>query len=361
MAVYDGIYIRDSIVDMGDIPSPNVDVTASPDILCYQNQILIWADAKDSYNRADMCKPFLQDNINNIYFRAKNLSSQPRSGKLRGYYADLNMLYIPERWKPMTLNDNKTTDVDFICGKNNTIIPSGEVALIKKPFTLDALPNPNAHYCMLGLCQNMDGTWLEPPPHFNGNAELWLFLRKNPQIAYHNIVVVPYPQKHTLRKSVDFGNHDGSTCKFLINVKVVSGLDTLTDCGLDIQNTDSACPFRLEEEFRPDKDTYSLSTTLPGNYFGTLDFCCLLEHPERINCTLWVENLLILNEEKHTVISPDGELYHSASQYSEQVTHMGDFTMQITNGQSNLISNHKNNILTLSDSSKHLRHFLLND
>ncbi len=332
MAKYDGIYIRNTIYDEGEIPATDKKVTASPDIICLQNQILNWKDAKETYMSDNLCLPVVQDNINNIYFRARNISAQPQKAKIKGYYAPLNILYNPPKWKPLLLASGES-EVDLIWSNGSTEIPPGEIAIVHKAFLLRSVENPNMHHCLFGLCQNVDGSWTSLPEKFDGNAELWAFLREHPQMANRNISIVIPPINRTLIRTVDFGNHDPSASRFLMNITILAGADTISSGSLlQLQNTDVLCPFAVELPFEAKKTEYSFEVEIPGAYFGTMDFACTLSKPNKVNCTLFVQNYLILSQNEQLII-PNAELHHKRSNEIEHAALLGDFTLEIRGGE----------------------------
>lgn len=65
MGKYQGIYIRGNFTDKGDIPSGTAVPTYSPDVICYQNNLLLPIVAETSYAKS-INMTFINDSINNI-------------------------------------------------------------------------------------------------------------------------------------------------------------------------------------------------------------------------------------------------------------------------------------------------------
>ena len=174
--------------------------------------------------------PFLNEGTNNIYIRAKNNANKVMRGKAKAFCAPYNVLYIPPKWKPLTTISGETEVplVAPVTGSNSYTedIPAGEVAVVLEPFELDKLANPKMHTCMMGLLTDTEEKYITLPTSFKGDAELWQFLREKPQIAYNNIKVVEL-NSHVSSHTIEFGNHDEASRKFILSLKVESGLDTL--------------------------------------------------------------------------------------------------------------------------------------
>lgn len=146
--VYKGLFIRDTLGDMGTIPSVTGAPTYSPDIICYQHFVLSALDAEIQYNKY-ICKPFLQDNFNNIYIRVKNNGDHTIAGKVKAYYSPITLLYTPKYWTAITtLTGEEIVDVVDKTG-DKVGIPAGEVGICEKAFYLDSVKEPLKHHCMM--------------------------------------------------------------------------------------------------------------------------------------------------------------------------------------------------------------------
>lgn len=191
--VYKGLFIRDTLGDMGTIPSVTGAPTYSPDIICYQHFVLSALDAEIQYNKY-ICKPFLQDNFNNIYMRVKNNGDHTIAGKVKAYYSPITLLYTPKYWTAITtLTGEEIVDVVDKTG-DKVGIPAGEVGICEKAFYLDSVKEPLKHHCMMGIVTNEDGSFISLPEDFKNDNGLWEFLRNHPQIAYNNIEII-MPEK----------------------------------------------------------------------------------------------------------------------------------------------------------------------
>ncbi|MEG2568984.1 MAG: hypothetical protein RSA84_22535, partial [Acinetobacter sp.] len=295
--MFDGIYIRDTLRDTGTIPSIDLAPTYSPDIICYQQQTLSYLDAKKTYEQ-NICKQFKQDFPNNIYVRAKNLSSTAKTSKVRAYYASLNILFTPNQWKPMnTMNPSSGLEPDLVYINGNTTIPAGQIAICRDAFYLMEVENPLLHHCILAMCstyntQTKTHSWPTPPTTFVNNQALWQFLRDEPRMAYNNIVIVQ-PTMQTVSKSVYYANNDDRERKFNVAISVTEGLDTLVGTKLMLQSTNVVNPFSVEQEIKAGQTNYSNEVILPAKFEGYFNFTCILGRSKAVKATLAVQNLLI--------------------------------------------------------------------
>lgn len=329
MSQYKGLFIRSNQRDTGIVPSAG-QPTYSPDIICYQQSILTPKDAASTYDRY-ICKHFLQDSVNNIYIRAKNCGDTTLPGKVKAYYAPLNMLYMPPRWTQMYSNGQ--TEVELVDMSYTTLkdksayrgIPAGEVGCTVSAFNLVAVADPNAHHCMMGLVTNTDGSYITLPEKFSdGDNGLWKFLSNNPQIAYNNIVI-EQPYGHTIMKNVEIGNLDPTTRGYVMNVSIEEGVNTLKNCRLLLQSTNQDCPFSYQMTIDGVNTEYSFKKTdLPDSYCGVMNFALTLQDYEHADALIHVENYAVNKRDDEMV--PNAQIVH-ASRTKEPMsgTMLGDF------------------------------------
>ncbi len=335
MYQYKGLLIRTNRRDVGMVPSAG-SPTYSPDIICYQQGILTPKDAASTYDKY-ICKSFLQDSINNIYIRVKNYSDNTLAGKVKAYYAPLNMLYMPPRWTAMYSNGQ--TEVELVDMSYSTLtdksayqgIPKGEVGCSKSAFNLISVPDPNMHHCMMGLITSPDGSYIDLPESFpDGDNGLWKFLSNNPQIAYNNIVI-EQPYSHTIMKNVEIGNLDASTRKYVMNVSIDAGVETLKNSKLILQSTNQDCPFSYQMIIDGVTTEYTFpGTNLPDSYCGIMNFALILDNYEAANAIIHVENFAV--NKNSDEMEPDANIaYASRTRELETGTMLGDFYIYLGN------------------------------
>lgn len=329
MSQYKGLLIRDNQSDVGMVPSAG-SPTYSPDIICYQQGILTPKDAASTYNKY-ICKAFVQDSVNNIYIRVKNYADTTLAGKVKAYYAPLNMLYMPPRWTAMYSNGQEEVelvDMSYSALKDKSSyqgIPSGEVGCSKAAFNLVSLADPNAHHCMMGLAASPDGSYITLPERFpDGDNGLWRFLSNNPQIAYNNIVI-EQPYSHTIMKNVEIGNLDTSTRNYVMNVSIDAGVETLKNSRLILQSTNQDCPFSYQKTIDGTTTEYTFpDTSLPDSYCGTMNFALIMEDYKAAEAMIHVENFAVNKSDDE--MTPGARIaFSSRTRESETATMLGDF------------------------------------
>lgn len=291
------------------------------------------SDTYDSY----ICKKFLQDGVNNIYVRVKNLGTEPLAGKARAFYAPINLLYMPYRWKELKAGGDTVIELvgsDYASNEENYAgIPSGQVGCTKMAYNLTAVEDPNIHYCMMGLVASKNGKFISLPKEFTGDNDLWEYLRNNPQIAYNNIIIEKRPQMHTIMKNVDIGNLDGTSRRYVMNVSVLTGAETLKNTKLYLQCTDQECAFSYTKTMDGHTTDYTFQeTTLSPKFSGTMNFAIDMYDYQNTNAVIRVENFVV--NENDDIMLPDVNVVHSSRTMAPKTaTLLGDFYLHLGNCQ----------------------------
>ncbi|MDO4331323.1 MAG: hypothetical protein Q4C58_01405 [Eubacteriales bacterium] len=325
---YNGIYIRDNFSDQGTIPSGGASPTYSPDVICYQNRLLSPIDAKVSYDRKPSINmPFLHGSTNNIYIRGKNIADTALKGKAKAFCAPYNVLYMPPRWQPLSTiaGDREVQLVAPVTGTNGFTenIPSGEIAVVAEPFELDYLENPKMHTCIMGLLTNNDGeSYIDLPQSFSGDAQLWEFLRQNPQIAYNNIKVEELSGRISSH-TIEFGNHDADSRKFILSIHVEEGAETLDNTKVLVQSPNAAAPFTYEFFMKGSEEYYSIPYVLGGKYSGHFNLAFTMPDYTKVHAAIHVSNLAV-NIVTEDMIPDVSLAYQDAPQLAETATSLGD-------------------------------------
>lgn len=333
--IYEGLFIRDTLNDKGYIPSVNGAPTYSPDIICYQDAILSLADADRTYNQY-ICKTFLQGQINHVYIRVKNNGTKLLDGKAKAFYASSNILYQPFKWFELETESGETEvtliGYDSTTGEasSNGVLP-GAIGLGEHAFQLSSVGDPTKHYCMMGLVNNEDGSFIDLPKNFVNDAGLWAFLKNNPQIAYNNIKII-VPTQQTYGFPLDYGNYDEQARSFILNVEVQDGLDTLAGSTIVIQSTNPRVPFSVSYPVVCDSDNYCCEYTIPGRFFDYFEFYVKMPVYEKVAARLHITNYAV-NLQADDPMTPDANLNYSVagrkplanSRYAETATMLGDF------------------------------------
>lgn len=296
--IYKGLFIRDNHSDLGTIPSAGATPTYSPDVICYQDRLLSPVDAAISYDNCPSINlPFIQGSTNNIYIRVKNNSDTSLKGKVKAFCAPFNVLYMPPQWIPLKTDAGleEVQLVTSIAGTNTTkeeILPKA-VAVSVEPFSLEELVNPKMHTCMMGLVTNPDGkSYIDLKKSFNGDAELWQFLRTHPQIAYNNIKVVDLFSQISSH-SIAFGNHDNSSRKYILSLHVESGLDTMEGTKILVQSANAYAPFTYSFTVVPGQEYYCAPYVLDTKYSGNFKIAFTMPNHNRVHAGVHVQNMAV--------------------------------------------------------------------
>lgn len=292
--IYKGLFIRDTLEDRGTIPSVTGAPTYSPDIICYQSEILSLRDAAISYDRY-LCKKFRQGDVNNIFVRVKNNGEHTIEGKIKAFYAPLTLLYQPSEWIPLSTEIGEDTIPVISDGVENGVLP-GKVGMGERAFKLDSVGDPKMHHCMMGLVSNEDGSFIDLPADFIDDHGLWAFLRTHPQIAYNNITIVQ-PEKRVFKTPVRYGNYDEAARKFVLNVEVTEGLETLDGTEMLVQSTNLRRPFSYKQIISAGVSSYSCEYTVGGRVFDYLDFAFVMPHYSGVDALIHVRNYAINDAE----------------------------------------------------------------
>lgn len=265
--------IRDTLKDTGEIPSKETP-TYSPDIICYQNHVLHYDSAVRYYDKY-ICKTFLQETTNLIYVRAKNNTGKEQKGEVKAYYSPLSLLYLPRQWKPLYTEKGDAV-VEFRQPYSMGIKPDA-IALSQKPFVLNKVEDPKAHHCMMAISRAEGEEWLELKEKFNGNADLWKFLREHSNIAYNNIVI-EQSFSHQHSQVVMLGNHNSHKESFAVKISIANSercaAETFGSCNIgsiQILCTDIDNPLDITITPKPEDDfAVSKLFELPENYEGSV-------------------------------------------------------------------------------------------
>ena len=329
--VYKGLFIRDTLGDMGTIPSTTGAPTYSPDIICYQASILTPLDAEISYNKY-ICKPFLQDDVNNIYIRVKNNGDHAIAGKVKAFYSPITLLYTPKYWTPLTTIEGEEVLDVIDKSRNEAGIPAGEVGISKKAYFLDGVKEPTKHHCMMGIVSNEDGSFITLPEDFKNDNGLWEFLRNHPQIAYNNIEII-MPEKRVFSMPVQFGNFDDTPRNYIFNIEVLDGLESLEDAKIVVQSTNAENPFSFVQMIEKGVKKYGCEYTVKGRFFDYLDFSIVMPHYDTTKASLHIKNYAV--NEDGDIMKPDIALDYvvdGEESKEETATQLGDFFLYIGEG-----------------------------
>lgn len=325
---YEGIFIRDTLKDTGMIPSVTGSPTYSPDVICYQEETLSIDDAIATYGQY-ICQKFKQNHPNNIYVRVKNNADKALAGKVKVFYAPITLLYTPNFWMPILTSDGEQ-EVSLICKSSSDQVNAGEIGLCAKAFRLDAVEKPKEHHCMMGIVSNENGSFIKIPDKFNGDSDLWEFLRNNPQIAYNNITIVNQVPD-TLSLPVQYGNHDDTVRKFVLNIDIMDGLNTLEGAQIIVSSANGTHPFTYCETIQKDVSSYSCEYTVDGCFYDYMDFKIIMPNHDKIKADLHIINYAV--NKNSDIMTPDIAVDYTGESATADndttATQLGDFFLYL--------------------------------
>ncbi|MBP2134344.1 hypothetical protein J2128_002310 [Methanomicrobium sp. W14] len=269
MTTYNDIYIRDNFGDTGVIPSTGIPYQ-SPDIIPFQDKTLTWDKANSSYKGPHIGKSIINNGVNNIYVRAKNLGDKEVSGSTVSlYYSKASLFLLPVKWTSVMSAGGKKA-LSFVDGSGSNSISPGGVAVSNPSFFLTGLPPVSrTHYCLIGIVQTPDHP-VTIPAAFTSNAAYDKWVMNNPAVAYRNISYSPNT-KTQVSRVFDFGNVNQSSAYFTI---IITGHGFVPGTAVRSQCTDVNCPIdnnaSLPEGDPQGNQNASFVTSVPGNFSGNL-------------------------------------------------------------------------------------------
>ncbi|MCK9580813.1 MAG: hypothetical protein M0Q92_10250 [Methanoregula sp.] len=268
MTQYNDLYVRDNFSDTGVTPSQG-DLCQSPDIIPYQNEVLTWDKASSSYPGPDIGKSIINNGINNIYVRSRNLNAAAGSGHATLYYTNYSLnLCQTNRWVQLQ-SAGLVKSLPFVDGSGKTTISPNGIAISNPSFLLTGLP-PGPHYCMIAVVQ----TTAHPvviPPSFASNSEFARWVQNNPAVGWRNISYAANTLTQ-LSRTTRFGNVNLQAANFVL---IITGRGFVTGTKINSQCTDTACPIN-DNQALPQPDTHGdqiisfVKNGIPGSFWGDL-------------------------------------------------------------------------------------------
>ncbi|MHA1555808.1 MAG: hypothetical protein ACTSPM_02630 [Candidatus Heimdallarchaeota archaeon] len=173
------LFIRDSLQDIGDVPSVADWLCFSPDIIIFNANL---ADPQGTLGTPsamgcdDLGEAVEYGQDNYIYARVQNRGRNPATGSIKLCWSELSTFNDPSRW--YEINELAITN-----------IAPGEVKVIG-PFVWNWRDIPNiGHYCFIGLVHSI----IDPEPdssHIQDTMDFHYFVRDNNNVAWKNFNVV---------------------------------------------------------------------------------------------------------------------------------------------------------------------------
>jgi hypothetical protein len=263
--MYNDLYVRDDLGGTGLYPS-TVNPCQSPDIIPLQSGTITWATANSTYG-SDQGKSIVNNGVNNVYVRAKNLNNVPGAGTASLYYADASLFLLPTTWNQITAA-NGTGALSFVDGTGNTNIAAGTIGLSNPSFMLAGMP-PGPHYCLITVVQ----TAAHPvtiPTTFSSNAAFVQWVQNNPAVGWRNI---SYQANGSIQMTRTYTFASTNSTSAYFHFRVV-GKGFATNTAIAAQCTDQACPINQSMTLpAPDSQGNQITgfdTYIPAGFSGTL-------------------------------------------------------------------------------------------
>ncbi len=185
--LYDDIFMRDNLADIGQVPSPPP-AYYSPDIIPYGD--LPVGDPvtffKSNYGQ-DVGKDIYKGQYNYIYTRAKNLAFGPKTGKIYLYFSRASLLLWPSLWSANAIQTEQGGAAAAVSaqGLGEVVVPDS--AFLWQP---PPLPDPQDHYCLVSRVET--DTHPNPIPPDGSITDFAQYVMCNPAVGWRNVRLVDH-------------------------------------------------------------------------------------------------------------------------------------------------------------------------
>jgi hypothetical protein len=185
MAIYNDLFMRDNFGDTGQQPTPDAYVSASPDIIPYAQSTLTQQQLIDTYGPPLLNLPLQNNQVNNVYVRAKNNYNGATNGQVYLYYATANLLVQVSQWRNNLIpNNNGQLYAKVNATQQNQVAPGDQ------PFNFNPPTSLGSHFCFVTRVS----TQLNPNPLPAQDFTSWQgwvnWVRNNAWVAWHNVDIV---------------------------------------------------------------------------------------------------------------------------------------------------------------------------
>ena len=265
---YDDIFVRDALTDTGSIPFPGRTAFVSPDIIPSQANVVPASQLISTYDAASTDPSILEQQFNNIYVRAKNLSTNSASGTVSLYWSTTSLILTPQSWVGQQIKDaSGETSIDLVDENGNTSIAPSGIAVGSGPFVFNAPQVPSGfHYCLIAQVVTAEHPNAIPSEPFTSTADFATWVVNNPAISWLNISVVP-ANLPTFQQLSNFANLDPDAEEYMF---IVKGSDWPDGTTVNLQSSSIWFSFSYTQTFGSDPTNQLVSTiqTVPGGYSG---------------------------------------------------------------------------------------------
>ena len=222
--LYDDVFMRDNLSDIGAVPATG-SANHSPDIIPAGTEPV--ADPVSTYTdnwRKDPGKDVSAGRYNYIYVRGKNLFIGPQQADVHLYYSKASLILWPSVWKNNVIKTE--TEDDHV-----TVSPSrlGEIFVSPTPFLWKPEPIEDYdHYCFVSRVVTSQHP--NPIPKDGNINDFAKYVLNNPGVAWRNVRMV----------------NTGDTPSFeaLVNLQVTNEVELYMV--LECQNIPVGCQARFQ-------------------------------------------------------------------------------------------------------------------
>ncbi len=257
--LYNDLFMRDNLADIGQIPSPPP-AYSSPDIIPYGD--LPVADPvtffKGNYGQ-DVGKDIYKDQYNYIYTRAKNLAQGPEAGKIHLYYSRASLLLWPSLWSANVIQTEQGADMATVNAQSfaEVVVPDADAAFFWKPAPL---PDPSDHYCLISRVET--GTHPNPIPPDGSITDFAQYVMYNPAVGWRNVALVDHDTP-TVQVRVDLVVNQAVKLYIGLAATDLDGCSVQFACGAKGPNP----PLVLAKTLvSGPKVIYGVFSDIPGNF-----------------------------------------------------------------------------------------------
>ena len=267
MPVYNDIYVRDALDDVGNIPYTGRTACFSPDIIPQQQTQRPLAWFTSTWGQDSGLN--INAGVNNyVYVRGKNLSTSPSSGTVYLYCAPSTLLLNVSYWSNNPVPTGGPTAATLVDINNNTQIAAGAICVGNTPFLLNQVVPQGFHYCLV--------TRVVTPAHpnpipvsFANSSQFINWVVDNPNVAWRNISVVP-STNNAISQSQNYENLDAASETYWF---VAQGMNFPDQSLVAIESVTAGNTFSASGYFGPPPGPQSVLTqqTIPAGFKGVVN------------------------------------------------------------------------------------------
>jgi hypothetical protein len=266
MPVYNDIYVRDALNDIGNIPYTGRTACLSPDIIPQQSQqALAWFTSTWAQD------PGLDvvAGVNNyVYVRGKNLATTAGSGTVYLYCTPSSLLLNVSYWSNNPISTGMAPYATLVDVNNNTSIAAGAICVGNTPFLLNQTVPQGFHYCL--VTRVVTSTHPNPiPVGFANSSQFINWVVDNPNVAWRNITVVP-STNNAISQSQNYENLDAASESYWF---VAQGMNFPDASKVVLESVTAGNTFITSGYFNPPPgpQTVLSQQTIPGKFKGVVN------------------------------------------------------------------------------------------